>query len=198
MNSITVSNSAPIPINPPINGRIKELLIKAKRGDQGAFSELYNLYFDKIYRFIYYRVNHKELAEDLAEDVFVKVYQKIGSVNEDKVFEGWLYQVARNTVIDYYRSKKQTIAIEEVENILQYESTIVDILNLEAQQKIFLKLLKELSSEQQTVIKLKFLEDLDNPTIAGMLNKSEGAIRVIQHRAVSKLKELIDKLKLGK
>ena len=194
MNSTVVSTNGSIPITPPLADHLKELLTKAKSGDQGAFSELYNLYFEKIYRFIYYRVNHKEIAEDLSEDVFVKAYQKITSVNQHKTFEGWLYQIARNTVIDYYRRKKQTVPLEEVENLLQYESAIIDVLNLQSQQKIFLKLLKELNSEQQIVIKLKFLEDLDNPTIAHMLHKSEGAIRVIQHRAIAKLKELIEKL----
>lgn len=195
MNTLAVSNDTRIPVPLPANASISELLAKAKTGDNGAFSELYNLYFEKIYRFIFYRTSHKEVAEDLAEDVFVKAYEKLKSVKEDKLFEGWLYQIARNTIIDYYRSKKQNVPIEEVENILQYESTVIDILNLEAQQKIFLKLLKELNPEQQIVIKLKFLEELDNSSIAQMLHKSEGAIRVIQHRAISKLKELADKLK---
>lgn len=193
MNSTAVFDNRNILNVSPLNDRVASLLTKAKTGDDGAFSELYNLYFEKIYRFIYYRTNHKEVSEDLAEDVFVKAYEKISSIKDEKSFEGWLYQVARNTVIDYYRSKKQTLPIEDFENVLQYESTIVDIVDLQSQQKIFLKLLKELNSEQQVVIKLKFLEDLDNQTIAKMLDKSEGAIRVIQHRAIAKLKELADK-----
>ena len=173
---------------------IKHLLNKARHGDSGAFAEIYNLYFKKIYKFIYYRVSHKEVAEDLAEDVFIKAFGKIHGVNEENAFEGWLYQIARNIVIDYYREKRPSVSLEEIENTYAYEANVIDIVNLEQQQKIFLSLLKELGAEQQIVIKLKFLENLENHEIAEMLHKNEGAIRVIQHRAISKLQELIKKL----
>ncbi len=168
-----------------------ETFQRAQQGDQEAFSEIYNLFFDKIYTFIYFRVNHKEVAEDLAEDVFMKAFQRISKLKEPKALEGWIYQIARNTVIDYYRSKKQTVALEEVENTLQYEHALVDVIELEAQQRIFLELLNELGAEQKAVIKMKFFEQLENDTIAAQLNKTEGAIRVIQHRALSKLKDLL-------
>src|SRR5258708_29699239 len=167
------------------------LIAKAKAGEQGAFAEIYNIYFKKIYKFIYFRVGHKQIAEDLTEDVFLKAYGKLGSIEKHGSFEGWLCQIARNTVIDYYRSKKLTIALEDVENTLEYETNIIDVVSLKEQQKIFLKILKELSTEQQIVIKLKFLENLENYEIAELLHKNEGAIRVIQHRAIAKLQELI-------
>lgn len=169
------------------------LFDKAKKGEDAAFGEIYNLFFKKIYHFIFFRVGHKEIAEDLAEEVFLKAFTKIASVNEDSAFEGWLYQIARNLVIDYYRQKKSIVALEEIENTLEYETNIVDVVNLQEQQKVFLKLLKELGAEQQVVIKLKFLEDLENSEIAELLHKNEGAIRVIQHRAIIKLQELIKK-----
>jgi len=171
------------------------ILAKAKKGEQAAFGEIYNLYFKKIYRFIFYRVGHKEAAEDLAEEVFLKAFTKIASVSENGAFTGWLYQIARNQVIDYYRSKKLTISLDEIENTLEYESNVIDVVNLEQQQKVLLKLIKELLPEQQIVLKLKFFEDLENSEIAEMLHKSEGAIRVIQHRGITRLQELIKKLR---
>jgi RNA polymerase sigma-70 factor (ECF subfamily) len=171
------------------------ILAKARAGSQAAFGEIYNLYFKKIYQFIYYRVGHKEAAEDLAEEVFLKAFSKIGSVLDGNSFVGWLYQIARNIVIDYYRQKKNVVALEDVENTLEYETNVIDIVNLESQQKILLKLLKELGAEQQIVLKLKFFEDLTNSEIAEMLHKNEGAVRVIQHRAIAKLQELLKKLK---
>lgn len=167
------------------------ILAKARLGEQEAFSELYNLYFKKIYRFIYFRVSHKEAAEDLAEEVFIKLLGKLRSLKDDKSFEGWLYQIARNLVIDYYRQKKSDVALQEVENTLIYESNILDTLQLEERQKILLELMKDLSSEQQIVLKLKFYEQLENAEIAALLNKNEGSIRVIQHRAITKLQELL-------
>jgi len=173
---------------------VAQLLDKAKKGEEAALGEIYNLYFKKIYRFIFFRVGHKEIAEDLAEEVFLKAFTKIASITNENSFEGWLYQVARNLVIDYYRQKKQVIALDEVENTLEYETNVIDIVNLEGQQKILLKLIRELAPEQQMVIRLKFFEDLENGEIAQLMDKNEGAIRVIQHRAINKIKELIDKL----
>ena len=167
------------------------LLAKAKQGSQGAFGEIYNLYFKKIYQFIFYRVSHKEIAEDLAEEVFLKAFTKLSSVNDSKAFLGWMYQIARNQVIDYYREKKTIIALDEVENTLEYETNVIDVVNLQQEQIVLLKLIKELPSDQQLVLKLKFFEDLTNTEIAEALNKSEGAIRVIQHRGITKLQELL-------
>lgn len=188
MNDKAHSNEIP-------RDQLEQILKQAQAGSDQALTALYNHYFERIYRFIFYRVSHKETAEDLTEDVFVKLFSKLKGLEQSAAFEGWLFQIARNRVIDYYRSKKQTVALEDVENTLEYETNIVDIVNLQTEQLIFIKVLKELSPEQQQVIKLKFLEDIDNAIIAEMLGKTEGAIRVIQHRAIAKLKELIDNIK---
>ena len=169
---------------------LAQLVQKAQAGSEAAFGQVYDLLFQKIYRFIFYRVGHKEVAEDLAEEVFIKAYGKLSALDKPEVFLGWIYRIARNTVIDYYREKKLTVSLEDVENTLEYETNTVDLLQLEYEQAVLLKLLKELGAEQQTVIKLKFLEDLSNAEIASILNKTEGAIRVIQHRAITKLLEL--------
>lgn len=171
------------------------LLSKAKLGEEAAFAEIYELYFKKIYRFIFYRVSHKQAAEDLAEEVFLKAFTKLASISDNHAFEGWLYQIARNLVIDYYRQKKLVVPLEEIENTLEYETNVVDVVNLQEDQKVLLKLLKELGGEQQSVIKLKFLEGLENSEIASLLDKTEGSIRVIQHRAIARLQELIKEFK---
>lgn len=174
--------------------QLGQILKQAQAGSDQALTKLYNTYFERVYRFIFYRVSHKETAEDLTEDVFVKLFKNLRTLEQTAAFEGWLFQIARNRVIDHYRSKKQTVALEEVENTLEYETNIVDMVNLKTEQTVFIKLLKELTPEQQQVIKLKFLEDLDNDVIAQIMDKTEGAIRVIQFRAIAKLKELIDNI----
>jgi RNA polymerase sigma-70 factor (ECF subfamily) len=178
----------------PLTDRIKKLLSKAQSGENAAFGELYELCFDKIYRFVFYRVGHKEIAEDITEEVFVKAFESLKSLNQTASFEAWLYQIARNRVIDYYRSKNLLTNLEDVEHSLEYDTNLIDVVNLKTEQKIFVKLLKELPTEQQIVIKLKFLEDLTNQEISELLHKPEGTIRVIQHRAIAKLKQLIQSL----
>lgn len=190
MSKSFVFNISPMKLedNSPISAF---LLKKAQNSDETALTEIYGLFFRKIYNFVYYRVSHKETAEDLAEEVFVKAFAKLSSVKDEKSFEGWLYSIARNLVIDYYRQKKTTVALEDVENTLEYETNVVDVVNLDQQQKQLLKVLKGLGAEQQVVIKLKFFEDLSNSEIAELLHKNEGAIRVTIHRALSKMQELI-------
>lgn len=178
-------NSLPLP-------NFSELIALAQAGKQEAIADLYEAYFVRVYRFVYYRVSHRETAEDLTEDTFVKAFAGLKNLENTAAFEGWLFQIARNLVIDYYRKKKQMIPLDTVENTLEYDTNVVDIINLQIEQSILIKLLKELNEEQQSVVKMKFLEDLDNSTIAKVLNKTEGAIRVIQHRAIAKLKELFD------
>jgi len=171
---------------------LESLLNKAKKGETAAFGELYNIYFKRIFNFIFYRVSHKETAEDLTEEVFLKVYGKLSGIKNVSSFEPWLYQIARNLIIDYYRGKKEQVELAGMENILSYNDTIIDLLNLSHQQKILSKLINGLSSEQQQIIRLKFFEGLENEVIAALMDKSEGAIRVIQFRAIAKLKELFD------
>lgn len=168
------------------------LVKKAQERDETAFGQLYDLYFDKVYRFVFFRVNHKETAEDLVAETFSKVWIKLSEISDPLAFNGWLYQIARNLVIDYYRSKKLTVDLLSLENVLQYEDNVLDKANLDFWQKDFLEALKKLSSDQQLVIKLKFLDELENHEIAKILKKSEGAIRVIQHRAINELKKLIN------
>lgn len=188
MNSQTnISNMTDLPA-----GSLTRLITQAQAGKQEALSDIYEAYFVRVYRFVYYRVSHRETAEDITEDTFIKAFSGLKNLEKVQAFEGWLFQIARNLVIDYYRKKKQLVPLDAVENTLEYETNVVEIINLQIEQSILIKLLKELNDEQQTVIKMKFLEELDNSTIAQILNKTEGAIRVIQHRAISRLKELFD------
>lgn len=172
--------------------RLQQILLKAQSGKEEALTQLYNHYHTRVYNFIYYRVSHKESAEDLTEEVFIKIFRNLPNLQQMGAFEGWLFQIARNLVIDYYRSKKNNVPLEEIENTLEYETNIVDVVNLQTEQKLLIKIMKELTAEQQQVVKMKFIEELDNETIAKIMNKNEGAIRVIQHRAIAKLKELMD------
>src|SRR3989338_4508580 len=169
---------------------LKQFLQKAQNGETEAFPRLYDEFAEKLYRFVYFRVGHKEVAEDILSDTFVKAWQKIRSVSSPESLSGWLYQIARNNVIDYYRIKKDFLPLDEVVDFLMDAVNPVDTVNLSLEQAKTLEILKNLNAEQQAVIKYKFFEDLSNEEIAQILNKTEGAIRVIQHRAIIKLKEL--------
>lgn len=171
---------------------IQELVELAKQKDPGALSTLYNDFFQRIFRFIFLRVSHKETAEDLTEDVFIKAFEAIAKLEDPKLFQSWIYQIAKNKIIDHYRKSKVDIALEEVEDILEYRDEIGFKIDNDVAKSKIIETLNLLSKEQKQVISLKFFEDLDNTTIAKLLGKNEGTIRVIQHRALIRLKELIN------
>lgn len=172
---------------------LKKALNSAQKGDQRAFALIYDHFSHRLYNFIYFRVGHKEVAEDILSDTFVKAWTKMAQISALDAFSGWLYQIAKNNVIDYYRVKKTVVDLEEVVDTLEDAVNPIDEASLGIEQARVLEVLEHLPTDQQQVIKYKFFEDLSNQEIAYIMNKTEGAIRVIQHRAILKLQGLFKK-----
>jgi len=173
----------------------EEILInKAKNSDHAAFQALYDRYVTQIYRFVFLKVGQKQDAEDITQHVFVSAWENLSSYEyRGFPFSSWLYRIASNATVDHFRIHHHTVDIEAVpEEYLgseeNGESTIDTIIGIEA---IKAKLAK-LEPDQQNVLIMKFVEDKSNKEIADALQKTEGAIRVIQHRALKQLKTLID------
>ncbi len=176
-----------------IEEELKRNLQKAQNGDQEAFGAIYDHFADKIYRFIYFRVSNKEVAEDILSDTFVKAWQKINQINSAAALSAWIYQIAKNNIIDYYRLKKDLVSLDEVEEILEVEISPIDTMEVNLQQKKILKVLDQLSEDQRQVIAYRFFEDLSIEEIAYVMSKTQGAVRVLQHRAIARLKEILGK-----
>lgn len=171
----------------------QNLIQRAIRGEAPAFGSLYDHYQPKIYRFVLIKVSQREEAEDLTHQVFLNAWQNIKSYkNLGFPFGSWLYQIARNEVIDFYRTRKKSARIEEIDP----EALSFDALNQQsaetsmALQKVRTSMLK-LKPEQQDVIIMRFVEDLSLKETAAAMGKTEGAIKLLQHRAIDKLKELL-------
>ncbi|MCL5436091.1 MAG: RNA polymerase sigma factor [Patescibacteria group bacterium] len=177
--------------NAGLDNYTDQLVSLASAGDQKAYESLYREFFPKISRFVNYRVSHRETAEDLVAEIFVKAWQSLQGSSEVSSFPKWIFTIARNRVIDHYRTKRPTADLFELENLLEYEDNIVNTIDLDIASRQFLEILDELPSDQQQVIRLKFLEDLANEEIAAIIDKTPGTIRVIQHRAIGALKKLL-------
>lgn len=170
----------------------KAVFEAAQQGDNHSFGKLYDYHFDAIFRFIYYRTNHQETAEDLTEEVFLKAFKSLSSLKGgSETLRGWLYSIARNTVIDHYRKTKETVNLEALEQLPSYEDSVVEQLEASGDTIALLQTLKKLSPDQQSILKLRFFEDLSISEIAALLHKSEGNIRIIQHRGLQQLKKLL-------
>jgi RNA polymerase sigma-70 factor (ECF subfamily) len=173
----------------------EEKLIKnAIKGEASAFGLLYDKYQPQIYRFVYLKVSHREEAEDLTHQIFLKAWQNMSDFNfRGFPFSSWLYRSARNQVIDYYRTKKSNIPLEDIVEIRIEDSRCSD--NFEANLEIekIKKTISRLNPGQQDVVILRFVEDFSVRETAEALNKSEIAVKLLQYRAIRNLKKLLDK-----
>lgn len=179
------------------DAHFKALIHKAKEGDPDAFGLLYEEYLTPIYRFIMLRVRNKADAEELSQTTFLKAWNGIHSFEDQgKPFLSWLYTVARNTVIDYWKKKKD-VHIESDEPY--FESLPDHVADPHAQafsheQGALLKeALRTLTPDQQEIIVLKFIEERTNKEISDITGKTEDAIRQLQFRALKSLRESFPK-----
>jgi len=167
---------------------------QASKGNPQSFARLYDMHVDRIYRYILYRVSDVGVTEDLTQEVFFKAYKAIHKFKRMRSpFVAWLMTIAHNLVIDYYRSSKHELPLED--NIVNADSTTSPQKIAEArfEQQRLQKAIRQLRPEQQQVIILHFIEGFEYSEIAALLRKSEGAIRVIQHRALKELRCILDK-----
>jgi len=167
----------------------KILLFEAGHGDAEAFGEIFDKYNKKVYRFIYFRVSSQELAEDLASQTFLKVWEHLSAGGKIKQLTSYLYQTARNLVVDYYRQREK----EELPLIYSEEMAAEIKVDPEAEisKETLEKLLNSLSGEQREIIILKYLEGFSIKEIAEIVEKSSGHVRVIIHRAIKELRKFI-------
>lgn len=171
------------------------LIQNAQDGNKGAFGQLYDYYIPKIYRYILLKVRHKYEAEDICHDVFLSAWQNLATyVSKGHPFSSWLYQIARNKVIDHYRTQKNHSSIDNIdEQFVKVVSTIErSVDNALHFQKVKTAMAK-LSADQQDVLIMRFVEDLSHREIGSAIGKSEGAVRLIQHRALHTLREFMEK-----
>jgi len=163
--------------------------------NQKKFAKIYDKYVESIYRFVFIKVNSSQVAEDLTSEVFLKSWEKIKKKQEDSIENprAYLYKVARNRVIDFYRERGQTtvISIEQEQIVLKSDEALEKTQEKEMNLQKIQKALTELSSDYQDVIILRHIDGLPVKDIAKILDKSNGATRVMLHRAMEQLKERV-------
>ena len=171
----------------------KALIRRAANGDAEAFGDLYVLHLDRIYRYIFYKVGDEKRAEDLTESVFLRAWEAIEDYQiRGHPFSSWLYRIAHNAVVDFYRARREeepldSVAFTLADETLGPEETVL------AQQEVsrLLEALAELAEEKQELITLRFVEGLSHAEVAEILHMSEVACRVMQHRALAKLSKIL-------
>ncbi len=170
--------------------RLRALVDLAKGGDGEAFGQLYDHYVSGVFRFIYYRVGSKQLAEDLTSETFVRGLRAIQRFNwQGKDFGAWLTTIARNLVADHFKSSRARLEIVS-ETIPESKETIAspeqEVLALISNEMLF-EAINSLPKEQRDCILMRFIQGMSIAQTAAVLGRSEGAIKQLQLRAVRSL-----------
>jgi RNA polymerase sigma-70 factor (ECF subfamily) len=172
---------------PPVRAE-HELVRRAQEYDPEAFGEIYERYYNGVYKYIYYRVGDQHLAEDLTMEVFVKTMEAIdGFTFRGVPFSAWLYRIASNLVVDHFRRQPAAPALELEERLVSEPGSVRQQMDAEFTHQALRRAVADLTEDQQQVIILKFVDGLSNQEVAHVLGKSEGAIKSLQHRALASL-----------
>ncbi|QNG55535.1 sigma-70 family RNA polymerase sigma factor [Pseudonocardia petroleophila] len=170
------------------------LVRAAQEGDMEAFSELYDRYYDVVFRYVLFRMNDRTLAEDITQEAFVRALRRIGSVTyQGRDIAAWFVTIARNLIFDHVKSSRYRL-----------ESTTADIIDLSPsthgpEQQVLdgatndelIRCVRKLNPDQQECITLRFLQGLSVAETARIMDRNEGAVKALQHRAVRRLAQLL-------
>ncbi|MFC1870962.1 RNA polymerase sigma factor [Chloroflexota bacterium] len=178
--------------NTEIAADIDLLVERAVSGDADAFGRLYDMHVDRVYRHVYYRVGSTQDAEDMTQQVFLRAWQAIHRYKKTtSPFLAWLIKISHNLVVDFYRSKKDKAYLDFEIAADGLNSSPERLAEVNSDQNRLRKVILQLPGEQQQVILMNFIEGFSYAEIVSTLGKSEGAIRVIQHRALKKMRNIL-------
>jgi len=173
-----------------------ELVARAQAGDSAAFGELYDRYVDLVYRYVYYRVSSKALTEDLVSETFLRALRRITTFSwQGKDFAAWLITIARNLIADHFKSGKYRLEVATADMLDADRATdgpegeVLDAIT----NASLLDAVKQLNSEQQECVVLRFLQGMSVTETALAMGKTEGAIKALQYRAVRTLGRMLPK-----
>ncbi|MDH3674782.1 MAG: sigma-70 family RNA polymerase sigma factor [Anaerolineae bacterium] len=169
-------------------------IVEQAKTDPEAFGKLYELYVEKIYNYVYYRIGNHQDAEDLTAKVFHRALNHISNYNDKGVpFAAWLYRIAHNLVANWHRDHKRrkVVALEQVSLSGDKEENPQKAAERSNERELLLAAIHELPPERQQLLTLKFVERMSNADIGRLMGRSEGAIKSLYHRTLVSLKNLL-------
>ncbi|MBI2033644.1 MAG: sigma-70 family RNA polymerase sigma factor [Candidatus Liptonbacteria bacterium] len=171
----------------------ERIVRSAVKGEASSFGLLYDYYQPKIYRFVIIKVGKREEAEDLTHQVFLNAWQNIRSYKHHGFpFSSWLYQIARNEVIDFYRTRKYESRLDYLDENYFISPASAEFKFDQGLEMERVKLaMKQMKPDYQDVIIMRFVEEIPIKEVALAIGKSEGAVKLIQHRALKELKKIL-------
>ena len=177
----------------PSRAEVRKLVERAQAGDRDALEELYLLHFDRIYSYLHMTVGNRHDAEDLTTQTFLRMLESIGKFRfQSAPFSAWLFRIAHNLSMDHFRANRRWQPEEDVPEPLGTEERSAEDEAFQAiGRRSMLELIQDLSHEQQQVLTLKFVFGFSNGEAATILDKTEGAVKSLQHRALASLQKQV-------
>ena len=167
--------------------------------DVEAFGLLYDRYCDRIHRFVYSRLRDRTAAEDVTAEVFFKALKSIATYRSAVgPFSAWLYRIAGNAVIDYLRARRPTMSLELEMDSTDPAAPVEDQAIDRVEVAQVWKAIDQLSDAQRTAVVLRLERDLPIAEIAGHMNRSEGAVKLLLHRGMAALRERLHEADIGR
>ena len=170
----------------------QSLVHRAQQHDQEAFAQLYERYFDKIYRYIALKIGNRVEAEDMTQQVFVNALHSISSYKwRGFPFSAWLFRIAHNQVVDYLRKKTRQPTLSLNESLTISEDNLQKTVEKKMNVEQLILATRKLTPAQQEVILLRFAGELPIAQVAKIMGKGEGAIKALQHSAIVALRKTL-------
>jgi RNA polymerase sigma-70 factor (ECF subfamily) len=161
-------------------------------GDEGAFTQLYEQHYDRVYRHVYYRVGRSGDAEDLVQQVFLQAWRALGRYRPtSSPFVAWLLTIAHNAIVSHYRRMRKDESLSTDFQNWASEDRVDSRAEIAIESDRVRRTLPRLRPAHQQVLTMRFLEGLSAKEIAAALGKTEPGVRVIQHRALAELRRLL-------
>lgn len=171
----------------------EQLIKQVKNGDAEAFGMLYEQYAEVIFRYIYSHLESRLDAEDLTEDIFMRAWKALPKYDERGLpFSAFLFRIARNSLIDYYRQKKAVTSLDDIE-VQSREPGLEEAVDVKIENHDLKKSMAGLREDYRNVLIFRFLSGLSPEETAQLMQRSVGAVRVLQHRALSALKDVLER-----
>ena len=171
-----------------------QLVARAKDGDGEAFGQLYDGYVDMVYRFIYFRLNDRALAEDFTSETFLRALRRISTIDyQGRDIGAWFMTIARNLILDHKKSARARLEVptgETIEGERSERSPEAAVLDLLTSERL-MAAVRQLGDEQRECVILRFVQGFSVSETAAVMGKNDGSVKALQHRAVRKLAELI-------
>jgi len=166
-------------------------IIAAARRDPQKFGELYTLYAQPVYRYIYSRIGSVPEAEDLTAQTFLTALEHFPKYRHDGYFASWLFSIARSKVMDYFRQRRNETSLDEAESVTVDSNLLQQVINSERVIDLS-RLIHTLSYDEQELIRLRYVADLRFAEIGQLLNQKEDTVKKTLYRLLVRLKDQLE------